>query len=135
MQDGSVSSGSGEPAPASLEDGEVDQMSPGPPDDDRDLPAASQTTSYIDTGEENPENPTGKGGVAIVLNKQLTNWHNVQTKVIVPGQALLIKTRWHGDKDIIILGVYALNVLSSDSKESAEFFSALHDFFMEHPEW
>ncbi|KAK0494162.1 hypothetical protein EDD18DRAFT_1356108 [Armillaria luteobubalina] len=84
---------------------------------------------------ENPENPTGKVGVAIVLNKQLTNWHNIQTKVIVPGEALLIKTRWHGDKDIIILGVYAPNVSLSDSKESAEFFSALHDFFVEHPEW
>ncbi|KAK0472380.1 hypothetical protein IW261DRAFT_1316314, partial [Armillaria novae-zelandiae] len=84
---------------------------------------------------ENPENPTRKGGVAIVLNKQLTNWHNIQTKVVIPGQALLIKTRWHGDKDIIILGVYAPNVSLNDSKESAEFFSALHNFFMEHPEW
>ncbi|KAK0468720.1 Endonuclease/exonuclease/phosphatase [Armillaria novae-zelandiae] len=84
---------------------------------------------------ENPDNPTGKGGVAIVVNKQLTNWHSIQTKTIVPGRALLIKTRWHGDKDIIILGVYAPNVSSSDSRESAEFFTTLHDFFVEHPEW
>ncbi|KAK0496143.1 Endonuclease/exonuclease/phosphatase, partial [Armillaria luteobubalina] len=83
----------------------------------------------------NPDNPTGKGGVAIIINKQLTNWHTIQTKVIIPGHAMLLRTRWHDDKNITILGVYALNVSSSDSSESADFFSSLYNFFVEHPEW
>ncbi|KAK0471007.1 Endonuclease/exonuclease/phosphatase [Armillaria novae-zelandiae] len=83
----------------------------------------------------NPDNPTGKGGVAIVINKQLTNWQNIQTKEIVPGRALLLRTKWHDDKNITILGVYALNVSLSDSSESTSFFTALHDFFTAHPEW
>ncbi len=32
-----------------------------------------------------PENPTSKGGMAIVVNKQLMLWHNIETRVIVPG--------------------------------------------------
>ncbi|KAK0472808.1 hypothetical protein IW261DRAFT_1343312, partial [Armillaria novae-zelandiae] len=83
----------------------------------------------------NPDNPTGKGGVAIVVNKQLTNWKNIQTKEVIPGRALLLRTKWHDDKVITILGIYAPNVSSNDSRESAEFFTALHDFFTVHPEW
>lgn len=83
----------------------------------------------------NPENPTSKGGVAIIINKQLTLWHNIETKIVVPGWAILLKTRWHGDKDIIILGIYAPNVTSGTANESAEFFKSLLTFFMEHPAW
>lgn len=83
----------------------------------------------------NPDNPTGKGGVAIVVNKQLTNWHNIQTREVVPGCAMLLKTKWHDNKDLIILGIYAPNVSSNDSSESADFFTTLHDFFIENPEW
>ncbi|KAK0478559.1 hypothetical protein IW261DRAFT_1309593, partial [Armillaria novae-zelandiae] len=83
----------------------------------------------------NPDNPTGKGGVAIVLNKQLMNWHNIQTKEVVPGRAILLCTRWHDDKDITILGVYAPNVSSGDSRESADFFVSLSNFFHQHPKW
>ncbi|PBL04504.1 hypothetical protein ARMGADRAFT_865067, partial [Armillaria gallica] len=82
-----------------------------------------------------PENLTSKGGVAIVINKQLTLWHNIKTKIVVPGQAMLLKTRWHGDKDIIILGIYAPNMTSGTVNESAEFFKSLLTFFMEHPAW
>ncbi|KAK0209609.1 hypothetical protein IW262DRAFT_1281539 [Armillaria fumosa] len=83
----------------------------------------------------NPENPTGKGGVVIVINKQLTLWHQTKTKIIVPGHAMLLKTKWHADKNIIILGVYALNVSMGDVNESADFFKTLHSFFLVHPEW
>lgn len=43
-----------------------------------------------------PENPTSKGRVAIVINKQLTMWHHTKTKVIILGRAILLKTRWYG---------------------------------------
>ncbi|KAK0443027.1 uncharacterized protein EV420DRAFT_1622935 [Desarmillaria tabescens] len=56
-----------------------------------------------------PENPTSKGGVAIVINKQLTLWHHTKTKVIILGRAILLKTRWYGEKEIIILGIYTPN--------------------------
>lgn len=82
-----------------------------------------------------PENLTSKGGVAVVINKQLMLWHNIETKVIVPGHAILIKTKWHGDKDIIILGLYAPNVTAGTAAESADFFRTLHSFFSDHPAW
>ncbi|KAK0232290.1 hypothetical protein EDD85DRAFT_774723, partial [Armillaria nabsnona] len=82
-----------------------------------------------------PENLTSKGGVAIVVNKQLTLWHNIETRIIVPGHAMLLKTKWHGDKDIIILGIYAPNVTASTASESADFFRTLHSFFSELPSW
>ncbi|KAK0439471.1 uncharacterized protein EV420DRAFT_1279539, partial [Desarmillaria tabescens] len=82
-----------------------------------------------------PENPTSKGGVAIVINKQLTLWHHTKTKVIIPGRAILLKTRWYGEKEIIILGIYAPNVKQRDAKESAEFFKTLFNFFTAHREW
>ncbi len=40
-----------------------------------------------------PENPTSKGGMAIVINKQLTLWHNIETRIIVLGHAMLLKTK------------------------------------------
>ncbi len=83
----------------------------------------------------NPENPTGRGGVAIVINKQLTMWHHIETKIVVPGRAILLKTKWYGEEDIIVLGVYAPNVKQGDAKESAEFFKILYDFFINHREW
>ncbi|KAG7443942.1 uncharacterized protein BT62DRAFT_901289, partial [Guyanagaster necrorhizus] len=33
---------------------------------------------------ENPENPTGKEDAATVINKKSTNWHSIQTKIVVP---------------------------------------------------
>lgn len=44
IQDGSVSSDSGEPASEFLENDAVDRMSLGPPDNDRNVPAASPAT-------------------------------------------------------------------------------------------
>jgi hypothetical protein len=35
---------------------------------------------------EDPENPTGKGGVAVVLNRQLTNVNGVKITKIIPGE-------------------------------------------------
>lgn len=80
------------------------------------------------------ENLTSKGDVAVVINKQLTLWHNIETKVIVPGHVMLVKTKWHGDKDIIILGLYAPNVTVGTATESVDF-RTLHSFFLDHPAW
>lgn len=82
-----------------------------------------------------PENPTGKGGVAIVVNKQLTLWHYIKTKVVIPGRALLMKTRWYGEKEITILGIYGPNVKRGDAKDSAKFFETLYNFFDANRNW
>ncbi len=62
-------------------------------------------------------------------------WHHIETKIVVPGRAILLKTKWYGEEDIIVLGVYTPNVKQGDAKESAEFFKILYDFFINHREW
>jgi ribonuclease HI/exonuclease III len=48
-------------------------------------------------------------GVAIVMNKELTNTSNVTTYEIIPGRALLLKTNWHANQTLTILAIYAPN--------------------------
>ncbi|KAJ7133771.1 Endonuclease/exonuclease/phosphatase, partial [Mycena crocata] len=76
-----------------------------------------------------PENPTGKGGVAIVLNRKLTNVNAVKTFEIIPGRALLLQTNWHRAEKITVLGVYAPN----DAEENAEFWEKIEAYFDAHP--
>jgi exonuclease III len=49
-------------------------------------------------------------GVAIVLNKAITNTEGIKTYDIVPGRALLVEIPWHGNETLRILNVYAPNV-------------------------
>jgi hypothetical protein len=44
---------------------------------------------------EDLTNPTGKGGVAVVLNRQLTNVNGVQITEIIPGRVIHVRTNWH----------------------------------------
>lgn len=81
-----------------------------------------------------PTNPTGKGGVAIVLNRDLTNTENVLVKEIVPGRALMISTNWHRDKKLNILGIYAPNVTQGDGEANRAFWKNLDDFFKVNPQ-
>ncbi|KAK0489653.1 hypothetical protein EDD18DRAFT_1110007 [Armillaria luteobubalina] len=41
------------------------------------------------------ENPTGKSGVAIVLNKDLVKTEEAEMMELIPGRALLLQAPWH----------------------------------------
>jgi exonuclease III len=48
-------------------------------------------------------------GVAIVLNREITNIHSIQQVDIILGRAMLLTLPWHSDLTITILNVYASN--------------------------
>ena len=76
-----------------------------------------------------PENPTGKGGVAVVLSKNYITHEDVQTTEIVPGRALLIRTNWRQGEMITILNVYAPNVTPGDASENAQFWRDIAAYY------
>lgn len=41
-----------------------------------------------------PINPTSRGGVAVILNKQYVKWKSVKEQVIIPGRALYVTIDW-----------------------------------------
>ncbi|KAJ7231631.1 Endonuclease/exonuclease/phosphatase [Mycena rebaudengoi] len=58
----------------------------------------------------NPENPTQRGGIAVVLNRELTNTNGVKTWEISPGRAMLVQTNWHRGEVVTFLAIYAPNI-------------------------
>ncbi|KAF8902961.1 Endonuclease/exonuclease/phosphatase [Gymnopilus junonius] len=56
-----------------------------------------------------PENPTRRGGVAIVVNKQILDTSSMRERVIIPGRAIMVKLKWHGENSLRVLAVYAPN--------------------------
>ena len=54
------------------------------------------------------DNPNSKG-VAVVLNKEITNVHDINSTEIIPGRALNIIIPWHQDQTINIMAIYAPN--------------------------
>jgi exonuclease III len=70
----------------------------------------------------NPVDVNAKG-VAIVLNKALTNTEGASTTDIIPGRALLMKIPWHGNETLKVLAVYAPNVPA----ESREFWKEIQE--------
>ncbi|KAJ3931031.1 MAG: hypothetical protein NXY57DRAFT_1049181 [Lentinula lateritia] len=69
-------------------------------------------------------------GVAIVLNKNLTNTEGVQTHEIVAGHAMLLEYYWHNTERLSVLAIYAPNV---DITTNAAFWLKIRDFFVQHP--
>ncbi|KAJ7901426.1 hypothetical protein B0H13DRAFT_1621994 [Mycena leptocephala] len=55
---------------------------------------------------EYPENPATKG-IAIVLNREITNVEGVKIHYLIPGKAILAVVPWHGTRTMMILGLYA----------------------------
>ncbi|KAJ7195932.1 Endonuclease/exonuclease/phosphatase, partial [Mycena pura] len=55
---------------------------------------------------EYPENPATKG-VAIVLNREITNINGVRLHYLIPGRAMLAIIPWHGDRTLTVLASYA----------------------------
>ncbi|KLO08568.1 DNase I-like protein, partial [Schizopora paradoxa] len=81
-----------------------------------------------------PVNPTAKGGVAIVLNRQFVKEDDdIHIEEIVPGRALLIRTKWNSNRSITILNIYAPNVTPSNGEESKVFWETLLTHFQDHP--
>jgi len=53
-------------------------------------------------------------GVAIVLNKELTNIKGIEQQDIIPGRAMLITLPWHSNLSLTILNIYAPNAHSEN---------------------
>ncbi|KAE9387765.1 DNase I-like protein, partial [Gymnopus androsaceus JB14] len=71
-------------------------------------------------GSSDPTNPTGRGGVAVVVNKQLVALEGVKTFEIVQGRALMVQLVMHKGDKINILAVYAPNVSGNDGSANAQ---------------
>ncbi|KAF5367240.1 hypothetical protein D9615_010668 [Tricholomella constricta] len=80
---------------------------------------------------KDPENPTGRAGVAIVLNRELTNTSGARVTEIVPGRAILTQTNWHKAENIAVLAVYAPNL--TRTTENTDFWRKIKNFFTENP--
>jgi hypothetical protein len=52
------------------------------------------------------ENPNAKG-VAIVLNREITNAEGIDLRRLIPGRAILTVLPWHGKLTHTVLGLYA----------------------------
>ncbi|KAJ7756077.1 Endonuclease/exonuclease/phosphatase [Mycena maculata] len=63
-----------------------------------------------------PANPQAKG-VAIVINKEISNIVGIKAEEIIPGRALHLTIPWHGGSKLTVLAAYAPN----DATESAQF--------------
>ncbi|KAI0081461.1 DNase I-like protein, partial [Panus rudis PR-1116 ss-1] len=72
-----------------------------------------------------PDDPSQKAGVAIVLNKDITNIKDIRYTVIVPGRALLLYLPWHKNLKLSILAVYAPNA----SNENTAFWNKVYEFW------
>ncbi|KAJ3966449.1 Endonuclease/exonuclease/phosphatase [Lentinula raphanica] len=79
----------------------------------------------------NPDNPTGKGGVAIVINRRQIALEAPKIHPIVPGRAMLVQLAVHKDDRLNILVVYAPNVTSSNGSENAEFWNKIKTYYEE----
>lgn len=62
-------------------------------------------------------------GVAIVINKERTNYKGTTYHNLIPGRALLVKIPWHRNKTVTILNIYAPN----DGRENARFWADLEE--------
>ncbi|KAF9030588.1 DNase I-like protein, partial [Hymenopellis radicata] len=77
------------------------------------------------------DNAVNSKGVAIVLNKNYVKTDNVKSWNIIPGQALLIQTEWHGDKSLTVLGVYAAN---ETKKANKRVWDKIRKFYEKNPD-
>ncbi|KZV80943.1 DNase I-like protein [Exidia glandulosa HHB12029] len=71
----------------------------------------------------NPENPTGRGGVGIVLNKRLVRIQEARMWEIIPGRAIVVSIDWHRQQKLTVLAVYAPN----DHRENKEFWTNIRE--------
>ncbi|KAJ7653867.1 hypothetical protein B0H17DRAFT_1214525 [Mycena rosella] len=75
---------------------------------------------------EYPDNPAAKG-VAIVLNREITNTEGVKIHYLIPGKAMLAVIPWHGKRTMTVLAIYA----PTESNEAKiEFWDAMCNLWL-----
>lgn len=79
----------------------------------------------------NPERPTAREGVAVVLNKKLLRVGDASVRTIVPGRVLQVSVPWHGNEVLQILCVYAPT--SEGEAVRKAFFETVSGFYRERP--
>ena len=62
-------------------------------------------------------------GVAFLLNREIVDVSEVKVTCLVPGRAIYMETKWHAEKYIHILNVYAPNARS----ENARFWTSVNE--------
>ncbi|KAL1687967.1 Endonuclease/exonuclease/phosphatase, partial [Schizophyllum commune] len=72
------------------------------------------------------DKPNSKG-VAIVLNKRLTNHEEVQCTDIIPGRAIQITYPWHKNRLVTILAIYAP---AGSESEKSEFWGTIRKSYV-----
>ncbi|KAJ8457104.1 hypothetical protein ONZ45_g18449 [Pleurotus djamor] len=76
-----------------------------------------------------PERPSQRAGIAIILNRGLLEADEAPMKEIVPGRAASVEFKIHNNKKIRVLGVYAPN----DPNDNARFWKKILDHYEENP--
>ncbi|TFK58357.1 DNase I-like protein [Pluteus cervinus] len=66
-------------------------------------------------------NNTNSKGVAIILNKGLTRWNETEEIELVKGRAMMMTIKWHQEKKLHVLCVYAPN----DPNENGDFWKKI----------
>jgi exonuclease III len=75
---------------------------------------------------EYPENPAAKG-IAIVLNREITNIEGVKIHYLIPGKAIVAVVPWHGTRTITVLGLYAP---TESDEEKINFWNTLCELWL-----
>ncbi|KAF9034962.1 DNase I-like protein, partial [Hymenopellis radicata] len=71
------------------------------------------------------------GGVALIFYKPIANVIGIETKIIIPGRAMVVKVPWHGDDVLNVHVGYAPN----DHNENKEHWETLEEYYRENPQW
>ncbi|KAG2148795.1 Endonuclease/exonuclease/phosphatase [Suillus clintonianus] len=58
---------------------------------------------------QDPTRPGNSAGIAFVLNKEMINTSEAKLTVLIPGRAIALSIKWHNEKIIKILNIYAPN--------------------------
>ncbi|KAJ7152497.1 Endonuclease/exonuclease/phosphatase, partial [Mycena filopes] len=68
-----------------------------------------------------------KSGVAVIINRELTNTEGITVRRLIPGRAILLTIPWHNKRTLTVLAVYA----PADSMaENKVFWDKLTDLFL-----
>ncbi|KAJ8507935.1 hypothetical protein ONZ45_g9748 [Pleurotus djamor] len=76
-----------------------------------------------------PERPSQRAGIAIILNRGLLEVEEAPLREIVPGRAASVEFKIHNNEKIRVLGVYAPN----DPNDNAEFWKKILDYYENNP--
>lgn len=75
----------------------------------------------------NPERPSERAGVVVVLNRELVKTEEAEITELIPGQALLLQAPWHAETWLTWLVIYAPN----KTQENQDFWIRLTEIWEE----